>query len=102
VEFASAQDRAIEALCNRMYEMPGQERFVDRVAESINELMSGKPAARLDFISESTRRARRNWCELRFASVGLDPRPLHSSEPAHCFASNQLLNVMQLDRDCPN
>ena len=61
VEFAPAQYRGIEVLHNRMDEMPGQERFVNRVAENTNELMSGKPAARLDFISESTRRARRNW-----------------------------------------
>jgi D-alanyl-D-alanine-carboxypeptidase/D-alanyl-D-alanine-endopeptidase len=52
VEFAPEQDRAIVVLYNRMDERPGQERFVDRVAENINELMSGKPSARLDFIAE--------------------------------------------------
>jgi serine-type D-Ala-D-Ala carboxypeptidase/endopeptidase len=53
VEFAPSQDRGIVVLYNRMDEMPGQERFVDRIADNINELMSGKPAARLDFIAES-------------------------------------------------
>ncbi|MGA7620205.1 serine hydrolase domain-containing protein [Candidatus Binatus sp.] len=51
VEFAPEQDRGIVVLYNRMDEQPGQERFVDRVAENINELMSGRPAARIDFIS---------------------------------------------------
>jgi CubicO group peptidase (beta-lactamase class C family) len=53
VEFAPEQDRAIVVLYNRMDEQPGQERFVDRVAENINELMSGRPADRIDFIAES-------------------------------------------------
>ena len=53
VEFAPKQDRAIVVLYNRMDEMTGQTRFVDRVAENINELMSGAPAVRLDLISES-------------------------------------------------
>jgi D-alanyl-D-alanine-carboxypeptidase/D-alanyl-D-alanine-endopeptidase len=53
VEFAPEQDRGIVVLYNRMDEQPGQERFVDRVAENINELMSGKPASRIDFISEN-------------------------------------------------
>lgn len=52
VEFAPEQERAIVVLYNRMDERPGQQRFVDRVAENINELMSGKPSARLDFIAE--------------------------------------------------
>ncbi len=39
-------------LYNRMDEVPGQRRFVDRIAENINELMSGKPAARIDLIPE--------------------------------------------------
>ncbi len=52
VEFAPAQDRGIVVLYNRMDELPGQRRFVDRIAENINELMSGMPAARLDLISE--------------------------------------------------
>ena len=52
VEFAPAQDRAIVVLYNRMDERQGQQRFVDRVAENINELMSGKPAARVDVIPE--------------------------------------------------
>ena len=53
VEFAPNQDRAIVVLYNRMDEMPGQTRFVDRVAENINDLMSGAPAVRIDIISES-------------------------------------------------
>jgi hypothetical protein len=53
VEFAPEQDRGIVVLYNRMDEQPGQERFVDRVAENINELMSGKPARRIDLISEN-------------------------------------------------
>ena len=52
VEFAPDEDRGIVVLYNRMDEVPGQERFVDRMAENINELMSGKPAARIDLISE--------------------------------------------------
>jgi CubicO group peptidase (beta-lactamase class C family) len=53
VEFAPEQDRGIVVLYNRMDEQQGQERFVDRVAENINELMSGRPAARVDFIPEN-------------------------------------------------
>jgi D-alanyl-D-alanine-carboxypeptidase/D-alanyl-D-alanine-endopeptidase len=52
VEFAPAQDFGIVVLYNRMDELPGQRRFVDRVAENINQLMSGKPAARIDLIPE--------------------------------------------------
>ena len=52
VEFAPGEDRGIVVLYNRMDEVPGQERFVDRVAENVNELMSGKPAARIDLMSE--------------------------------------------------
>ncbi len=50
VEFAPDENRAIVVLYNRMDEMPGQQRFVDRVAENINDLMSGKPATRIDLI----------------------------------------------------
>ncbi len=53
VEFAPNQDRAIVVLYNRMDELAGQQRFVDRIAENINELMSGLPAARIDVISDS-------------------------------------------------
>ena len=53
VEFSPGQDRGIVVLYNRMDESLGQERFVDRVAENIEELMSGKPAARIDLISDS-------------------------------------------------
>jgi hypothetical protein len=35
-----------------MDEVPGQRRFVDRVADNINALMSGKPATRIDLIPE--------------------------------------------------
>ena len=53
VEFSPGQDRGIVVLYNRMDESLGQERFVDRVAENIDELMSGKPAGRIDLISDS-------------------------------------------------
>jgi D-alanyl-D-alanine-carboxypeptidase/D-alanyl-D-alanine-endopeptidase len=53
LEFAPNQDRGIVVLYNRMDELPGQQRFVDRIAENVNELMSGQPAARIDVISES-------------------------------------------------
>ena len=52
VEFTPDDDRAIVVLYNRMDEVPGQQRFVDRIAENINELMSGEPAARIDVISD--------------------------------------------------
>jgi len=52
VEFVPAQDRGVVVLYNRMDEVPGQSRFVDRIAENINELMSGEPAARIDVISD--------------------------------------------------
>jgi CubicO group peptidase (beta-lactamase class C family) len=52
VEFAPGEDRGIVVLYNRMDEVPGQRRFVDRIAENINELMSGKLAARIDLIPE--------------------------------------------------
>jgi D-alanyl-D-alanine-carboxypeptidase/D-alanyl-D-alanine-endopeptidase len=52
VEFAPNQDRGIVVLYNRMDEQPGKERFVDRVAENVGDLMSGKPAARIDVISD--------------------------------------------------
>ncbi|HWJ39756.1 MAG TPA: hypothetical protein VNT29_01420, partial [Candidatus Limnocylindrales bacterium] len=53
VEFAQGQDRGIVVLYNRMDEAVGQRRFVDRVAENINELMSGVPATRIDVIPEN-------------------------------------------------
>ena len=52
VEFAPDEDRGIVVLYNRMDEVPGQRRFVDQIAENINELMSGKPAIRIDIISD--------------------------------------------------
>jgi D-alanyl-D-alanine-carboxypeptidase/D-alanyl-D-alanine-endopeptidase len=53
VEFSPNQDRGIVVLYNRMDELPGQQRFVDRVAENVDELMSGQPATRIDVISDS-------------------------------------------------
>jgi len=52
VEFSPNRDRGIVVLYNRMDDQPGRERFVDRVAENIDELMSGAPAARIDFITD--------------------------------------------------
>jgi D-alanyl-D-alanine-carboxypeptidase/D-alanyl-D-alanine-endopeptidase len=52
VEFTPSEDRGLVVLYNRMDERPGSERFVDRVAENIDALMSGRPAARIDIISE--------------------------------------------------
>jgi D-alanyl-D-alanine-carboxypeptidase/D-alanyl-D-alanine-endopeptidase len=52
VEFTPNQDRGIVVLYNRMDEASGHLRFVDLVAENINQLMSGKPAIRIDVISE--------------------------------------------------
>jgi len=48
VEFAPDRDRGIVVLYNRMDGLPEQERFVDKIAENINELMAGTPAVRLD------------------------------------------------------
>jgi D-alanyl-D-alanine-carboxypeptidase/D-alanyl-D-alanine-endopeptidase len=53
IEFQPKQDRGIVVLYNRSDEIQGQDRFVDRVAENIDELMSGTPAARIDTIPES-------------------------------------------------
>jgi serine-type D-Ala-D-Ala carboxypeptidase/endopeptidase len=52
VEFSPNRDRGIVVLYNRMDDQPGRERFVDRVAENIDELMSGTPAARIDLITD--------------------------------------------------
>ena len=52
VEFAPDEDRGIVVLYNRMDEVPGQRRFVDRIAENINELMSGRPVTPIDTISD--------------------------------------------------
>jgi CubicO group peptidase (beta-lactamase class C family) len=52
VEFTPNEDRGLAVLYNRMDERPGSERFVDRVAENIDALMSGRPAARIDIIPE--------------------------------------------------
>jgi hypothetical protein len=53
VEFSPAADRGIVVLYNRMDDLPQHERFVDRVAENIDDLISGKAAARIDTISEN-------------------------------------------------
>ena len=53
VEFSPRHDRGIVVLYNRMDELPGQRRFVDRVAENIDELMSGTPVTPIDTISEN-------------------------------------------------
>ena len=53
VEFSPRRDRGIVVLYNRMDELPGQRRFVDRVAENIDELMSGTPVTPIDTISEN-------------------------------------------------
>jgi CubicO group peptidase (beta-lactamase class C family) len=52
VEFAPNHDRGIVVLYNRMDEQPGRERFVDRIAENIDALMSGTPATRIDLITD--------------------------------------------------
>lgn len=53
VEFSPSHDRAVVVLYNRMDEMPEHERFVDRIVENIDELISGAPAVRIDTIPEN-------------------------------------------------
>ncbi len=55
--FVPSSDRAIVVLYNRDNLDPAAPRFVERVAENIGDLMSGKPAIPLDFISEDERLA---------------------------------------------
>jgi|GEM_PF-461949 len=57
IVFNPAQDRAIVTLYNRDETDPAAPRFVERVAENILQLMSGKPSVPLDFISADERLA---------------------------------------------
>jgi serine-type D-Ala-D-Ala carboxypeptidase/endopeptidase len=57
VAFNPAEDRAIVVLYNRDNSDPAAPQFVERVVENIEELMTGKPAIPLDFISEQERLA---------------------------------------------
>jgi CubicO group peptidase (beta-lactamase class C family) len=52
VEFNPTKDRAIVVLYNRYDMTPGQIPFVDRVAENVDALMSGKPPIALDYLSD--------------------------------------------------
>jgi D-alanyl-D-alanine-carboxypeptidase/D-alanyl-D-alanine-endopeptidase len=54
--FNPVEDRAIVVLYNRDNADPAAPQFVERVAENIAELMSGKPSIPLDFVSEQERR----------------------------------------------
>jgi hypothetical protein len=42
-------------LYNRLDDTPGRERLVDRVAENVDELMSGKPSRPIDCYPDSER-----------------------------------------------
>jgi serine-type D-Ala-D-Ala carboxypeptidase/endopeptidase len=53
VQFSPQRDRALVVLYNRLDDTPGQERFVDRVAENVDELMSGKPSRPIDCYPDS-------------------------------------------------
>lgn len=55
VVFNPGQDRAIVTLYNRDNTGPAAPGFVERVAENIFALMSGKPSVPLDFISADER-----------------------------------------------
>jgi serine-type D-Ala-D-Ala carboxypeptidase/endopeptidase len=55
--FNPGEDRAIVTLYNRDNTDFAAPRLAERVAENIDELMSGKPSIPLDFISEKERRA---------------------------------------------
>jgi serine-type D-Ala-D-Ala carboxypeptidase/endopeptidase len=55
--FNPNQDRAIVVLYNRENTDPAAPQLVERVAENIDELMTGKPSIPLDFISEQERLA---------------------------------------------
>ncbi|MGO9454358.1 MAG: serine hydrolase domain-containing protein [Candidatus Binataceae bacterium] len=55
VLFNPKQDRAIVVLYNRDNTDIAAPQFVERVAENVFELMSGKPSIPLDFISEDER-----------------------------------------------
>jgi D-alanyl-D-alanine-carboxypeptidase/D-alanyl-D-alanine-endopeptidase len=54
VQFSPEKDRALVVLYNRLDDTPpGTERFVDRVAENIDALMSGRTSRRIDQYPES-------------------------------------------------
>jgi hypothetical protein len=55
VQFSPQRDRALVVLYNRLDGTPGQERFVDCVAENVDELMSGKPSRPIDRYPDSER-----------------------------------------------
>ncbi len=55
VQFDPARDRAIVVLYNRLDDTPGRDRFVDRIASNIDELMNGQPATRIDYLPEHER-----------------------------------------------
>jgi serine-type D-Ala-D-Ala carboxypeptidase/endopeptidase len=55
--FNPAQDRAIVVLYNRDNQDPAAPQLVERVVENIDELMTGKPAIPLDFMSPDERLA---------------------------------------------
>ena len=55
--FDPAQDRAIVVLYNRENTDPAAPQLVERVAENISELITGKPSIPLDFVSEQERLA---------------------------------------------
>jgi D-alanyl-D-alanine-carboxypeptidase/D-alanyl-D-alanine-endopeptidase len=55
--FNPGQDRAVVVLYNRDNTNPAAPQLVERVAENIDELMTGKPSIPLDFISEEERLA---------------------------------------------
>jgi serine-type D-Ala-D-Ala carboxypeptidase/endopeptidase len=55
--FNPNQDRAIVVFYNRENTDPAAPQLVERVAENIDELMTGKPSIPLDFISEQERLA---------------------------------------------
>jgi len=57
VGFDPAQDRAIVVLYNRENGDLAAPQLVERVAENIDQLMTGKPSIPLDFISEQERLA---------------------------------------------
>ncbi|HKD66818.1 MAG TPA: serine hydrolase, partial [Candidatus Binataceae bacterium] len=52
VQFNPAEDRAIVVLYNRFDSTLGQLRFVERVAENVDELLSGNPTIPVDRMSD--------------------------------------------------
>ena len=55
--FNPSKDRAVVVLSNRDNTDPAAPQLVERVAENIDELMTGKPSVPLDFMSEDERLA---------------------------------------------